>query len=96
MVITPKTWWVPRSLSLLTTNSDESTQGRVPHDVLADNLGGTFNGSHLMAPEVVAGLLMTNRRVRPGLHELEDLTVEILARYGITPPPGLAGQRVLE
>ena len=45
---------------------------------------------------VVAGLLMSNRKVRTGRHQLEDLTVEILARYGVTPPTGLAGKRVLE
>lgn len=77
-------------------NSDESTQGRIPHDVLADNLGGTFNGSHLMAPDVVMGTLMSNRKVLPGAHRLEDLTVEILARYGIAAQAGMAGARVLE
>lgn len=77
-------------------NSDESTQGRIPHDVLADNLGGTFNGSHLMAPEVVMGTLLSNRKVLPGQHGLEDLTVEILARYGIAPQPEMGGHRVLQ
>ena len=77
-------------------NSDEATQGRIPHDVLADNLGGTFNGSHLMAPDVVMGTLLSNRKVLPGRHGLEDLTVEILARYGVAPSEGMGGHRVLE
>jgi predicted AlkP superfamily phosphohydrolase/phosphomutase len=77
-------------------NSDEATMGRIPHDVLADNLGGTFNGSHLMAPDVVMGTLLSNRKVLPGSHGLEDLTVEILARYGIAPQSGQGGHRVLE
>jgi predicted AlkP superfamily phosphohydrolase/phosphomutase len=77
-------------------NSDEATQGRIPHDVLADNLGGTFNGSHLMAPDVVMGTLLSNRKVLPGRHGLEDLTVEILARYGVAPGAGMGGHRVLE
>jgi predicted AlkP superfamily phosphohydrolase/phosphomutase len=77
-------------------NSDESTQGRIPRDVLADNLGGTFNGSHLMAPEVVPGVLLTNRSVRPGEHRLEDLTVEILKRYAVQPGPGMRGHPVLQ
>ncbi|HUR27954.1 MAG TPA: alkaline phosphatase family protein [Planctomycetota bacterium] len=77
-------------------NSDESTQGRIPHDVLADNQGGTFNGSHLMAPDVVMGSLLSNRKILPGSHGLEDLTVEILGRYGIAPEPGMSGHRVLE
>jgi len=77
-------------------NSDESTLGRIPKDVLADNLGGTFNGSHLMAPDVVMGTLLSNRKVLPGRHGLEDLTVEILARYGVAPAAGMEGHRVLE
>jgi predicted AlkP superfamily phosphohydrolase/phosphomutase len=77
-------------------NSDESSLGRIPHAVLEDNLGGTFNGSHLMAPEVVPGLLLSNRAVRDGRHALEDLTVEILQRYGIRPEPGMHGAPVLE
>jgi len=77
-------------------NSDPSSSGRIPHAVLEDNTGGTFNGSHLMAPEVVSGLLLSNRPVRDGAHGLQDLTVEILAQYGISPPEALKGHPVLE
>jgi predicted AlkP superfamily phosphohydrolase/phosphomutase len=76
-------------------NSDEASLGRVEAAILADNLGGTFNGSHLMAPEVVAGTLLANRPVLPGAHRLEDLTVEVLARFGIPPQAGMQGHRVL-
>lgn len=76
-------------------NSDPSTLGRVPHHVLQDNTGGTFNGNHLMAPEVVAGTLLANVPIRDGDHRLEDLTVEILSRYGVEPAPELQGHRVL-
>lgn len=77
-------------------NSDESSLGRIPHDVLADNLGGTFQGSHLMAPEVVPGTLLSTRPVREGAHGLEDLTVEILKQYGIQPVDGMRGAPVLK
>ncbi|MCY2958943.1 MAG: alkaline phosphatase family protein [Planctomycetota bacterium] len=77
-------------------NSDESSLGRIPHDVLTDNLGGTFQGSHLMAPEVVPGLLLSTRPVREGAHGLEDLTVEILKQYGIEPVAGMRGAPVLK
>lgn len=77
-------------------NSDESALGRIPHAELEDNLGGTFNGSHLMAPEVVPGLLLSNRKVRAGDHALPDLTVEILKTYGIPPAPHMRGKPVLE
>jgi predicted AlkP superfamily phosphohydrolase/phosphomutase len=76
-------------------NSDEASLGRVPFGVLTDNdAPGTFNGSHLMAPDVVGGILLSTRPVRDGAHGLEDLTVEILAHYGIEPVPGMIGQRV--
>ena len=75
-------------------NSDASSLGRVPSYVLADNNGGTFNGNHLMAPEVVAGILLTNRKVLPGFHALEDLTVDLLNFYGIKPGKGQNGHPV--
>jgi predicted AlkP superfamily phosphohydrolase/phosphomutase len=76
-------------------NSDQASLGTIPHDVLADNLGGTFNGNHLMSPDVVKGSLMTNGAVLPGDHGLEDLTVEILKQYGIAPPVEMRGHPVL-
>ncbi len=78
-------------------NSDEATQGAIGLHVLEDNRGGTFNGSHLMAPEVVPGTLLSNRPVRAGEHGLEDLTVEVLGRYGVDGAEhGLEGHRVLD
>jgi predicted AlkP superfamily phosphohydrolase/phosphomutase len=77
-------------------NSDPASLGRIPHNVLEDNLGGTFNGSHLMAPEVVAGTLLTNGRIADGEHSLRDVTVEILKQYGIKPGTGMRGHPVLE
>lgn len=77
-------------------NSDQASLGRVTNQVLEDNLGGTFNGSHLMAPEVVPGCLMTNGVVEGEGHRLEDLTVEILRRYGVARPAQMAGKPVLK
>lgn len=77
-------------------NSDASSTGMIPSSVYADNMGGSFNGNHLMAPEVVAGILMTNGVVRPGEHALEDLTVDILEKYGIKPIEGQNGHPVIE
>ena len=84
-------------------NSDSSSTGQIPHELLVDNAPashggklGTFNGNHLMHPEVVPGLLLTNRPVREGSFRLEDLTVEILRQYGIEKPAYMAGSTVLE
>ncbi len=77
-------------------NSDEASQGYIPHDVLSDNLGGTFNGSHLMHPSVVAGTLLANAPVAADNPRLEDLTVEILHTYDIPPEPCMKGAPVFE
>ena len=84
-------------------NTDSSTTGEIPHFVLQDNskanhggkLGG-FNGNHLMAPEVVAGILLSNRPVRDGDFALHDLTVELLRQYGLEKPDFMEGRPVLE
>ena len=77
-------------------NSDAASTGRITFAVLQDNTGGTFNGSHLMAPEVVSGILISDRNVREGDHRLEDLTVEILHRFGVDVPEEMRGHPVLE
>ena len=76
-------------------NSDEASQGRITAHVLEDNLGGTFNGSHLMDPSVVAGLLITNGDLALDDPRLEDLTVEILRRYDIQPDDSMKGRPML-
>ena len=76
-------------------NSDEATQGRIPHAVLSDNVGGTFNGSHLMHPSVVNGVLLTNTPVRIEDPRLEDLTTTILDLYGVAPAEGMVGRPIL-
>lgn len=72
-------------------NSDEATTGRITHEWLADNLGGSFNGSHLMSPDVVAGILLTNRPLRAGAHALPDVTSAILHFYSVDQPKELVG-----
>jgi predicted AlkP superfamily phosphohydrolase/phosphomutase len=76
-------------------NSDPASTGEITSYVLADNASGSFNGSHLMAPDVVAGLLVSNEPVRAGEHALEDLTVEVLERFGVAPLEDQKGHRVL-
>jgi hypothetical protein len=40
-------------------------------------------------------VLLSNVPVAPGSHRLEDLTFEILRRYGVPPPAGSPGRPVL-
>lgn len=76
-------------------NADSASIGLIPPYLVESNLGGSFNGNHLMAPEVVPGVLLTNAPVAEGSHGLEDLTAEILRRYGVPPAPGTVGRPVL-
>jgi predicted AlkP superfamily phosphohydrolase/phosphomutase len=77
-------------------NSDEAAVGRITSDWLTDNLGGTFNGSHLMSPDVVAGILITNQTVKTSEQALADLTATILDFYGLDLEPGMVGQNIFE
>lgn len=77
-------------------NSDEAAVGRITSDWLTDNLGGTFNGSHLMSPDVVAGILITNQTVKSEAQALADLTASILDFYGLDLEPGMVGQNIFE
>ena len=77
-------------------NSDEAAVGRITSDWLTDNLGGTFNGSHLMSPDVVAGILITNQKVKSEAQALADLTASILDFYGLGLEPGMVGQNIFE
>jgi hypothetical protein len=49
-----------------------------------------------MHPDVVPGMLLSNRPLRRGKFKLEDLTVEILHQYGVEKPEAMKGSPVLE
>jgi len=77
-------------------NSDESSLGRVPYAVLRDNLGGTFNGNHLMHASVVEGTLLTNGVLERDDLRLEDVTAEIFHQYRVAPAQPLDGHPFLK
>lgn len=74
--------------------SDESTLGEVGAAVFEDN-ASRWSGSHLMAPEVVPGVLLVNRKLASEGHDLTDLTATILSHYGVQPLPGMTGAPIL-
>ncbi len=74
--------------------SDESTLGEITEDVLRDNTA-RWSGNHLMAPEVVPGVLLLNRKLANDGHDLTDLTATILSHYGIEPLAGMTGEPIL-
>ncbi len=75
-------------------HSDESTLGEMPAAIVEDNTS-KWSGNHLMAPEVVPGVLLSNRRIQGEGHELTDVTATLYAWYGLAPVEGMTGQPVL-
>ena len=74
--------------------SDESTLGEVTEAVLVDN-ESRWSGSHLMAPEVVPGVLLMNRKLARDGHGLTDVTATLLSYYGIEKLPEMTGEPIL-
>jgi predicted AlkP superfamily phosphohydrolase/phosphomutase len=73
--------------------SDESTLGEITEAVIEDNTS-RWSGNHLMAPEVVPGILLTNRKLTGSGYNLVDVTATLLAQYGIDPAPGMVGKPI--
>lgn len=74
--------------------SDQSTLGEITERVLEDNTS-RWSGSHLMAAEVVPGVLLVNRKLSSDGHDLTDLTATLLSHYDIEPLPGMIGEPIL-
>jgi len=73
--------------------SDETTLGEVVTEVIADNTS-RWSGNHLMDPQVVPGILLSNRKIAQDGHELTDVTMTILALYGLPANPGMSGTSI--
>jgi hypothetical protein len=48
-----------------------------------------------MAPEVVPGILLINRKLPRDGHGLTDLTATLFSHYEIKPLPGMTGEPIL-
>ncbi len=71
--------------------SDDTTLGEIPDGPLIEDNTSRWSGNHLMDPAVVPGVLFMNRKVDEGDHDLTDLTVSLLAWYGLPPGAGMVG-----
>lgn len=74
-------------------SSWQTALGAVPKTVIEDNRE-EWRGDHCMAAESVPGVLLSNRRCRLGGPRLEDLTVTLLAEFGVPPAKGMSGRPV--
>jgi predicted AlkP superfamily phosphohydrolase/phosphomutase len=76
--------------------SDETALGELVLSgtprVLADNKS-RWSGNHLMAPEVVPGVFLTNRKdLKPKDASLVDVTATMLSFFGVPNPPQARGK----
>jgi predicted AlkP superfamily phosphohydrolase/phosphomutase len=70
-----------------------SPQGRLSKNILQNNMD-KWSGDHCMAPQVIPGILLTNRRMISPFPALYDLTPTILKVFGLNPPADMIGKPV--
>ncbi|MDH7511838.1 MAG: alkaline phosphatase family protein [Clostridiales bacterium] len=70
-----------------------SPLGKFPRQVFEDNTE-KWSGDHMSAPEVIPGILFTNRKVRAESPALYDLTATILDVFGIAKPEEMTGRSI--
>lgn len=74
--------------------SEESTLGEITAEAFADNTS-RWSGNHLMAPEVVPGILLSNQKLAHDGNDLTDVTATLLDYYGLPIPADMVGQSFL-
>jgi predicted AlkP superfamily phosphohydrolase/phosphomutase len=68
--------------------------GGIPPALLEDNMD-RWSGDHLIAADIVPGVLFSNRRITAPHPSLSDLAPSILRVYGIDTPAAMKGRNVL-
>lgn len=72
-------------------NSDESTLGEIVEPLIQDNTS-RWSGNHLMDPEVVPGVLLTNAALPRQGYALPDVTATLLSHYNVAVPQAMDGK----
>ncbi|MFZ5480873.1 MAG: alkaline phosphatase family protein [Myxococcota bacterium] len=75
--------------------SDQSTLGEIVPDWITDNTA-RWSGNHLMDPEVVPGVLFSNRPLPAGSPDLLDVTATVLSHFRVAPAEGMTGSPIFE
>jgi len=72
----------------------ETALGKFPRGILRDNVE-KWSGDHLIASDLVPGVLLSNRKIRLEQPSLLDVAPTILGEFGISQPPTMKGKRLL-
>ena len=67
-----------------------SPLGRLPKKIVEDNRD-KWSGDHCMAPQLIPGILLTNRKIKKASPSLYDLSPTMLKIYGIPIPENMVG-----
>ena len=65
-----------------TRGSNESAGGKIPREVIVDNLA-PWSGDHIMDHTTVPGVLLTSQELKLATPDLKSLAAAIIAEYGI-------------
>jgi hypothetical protein len=71
----------------------QTALGATPQNVLDDNRDAWI-GDHCIDPAKVPGVLLANRPIRLSDPALADLTVTILAEFGVAPAQEMRGRQI--
>ncbi len=72
----------------------QTALGKIPK-VWLENNTKKWSGDHCMAPDIVPGILLMNRKVTRSQVYLHDLTATILAAFSIPPSAGMKGTSII-
>jgi predicted AlkP superfamily phosphohydrolase/phosphomutase len=67
--------------------------GQMPRCIISDNLD-RWSGTHLTAPQIVPGMIVTNRRINRADPSISDIAPTILAEFGIETPGSMTGRKL--
>ena len=70
-----------------------TTTGEIPETLIIDN-DHEWSGDHCMDARAVPGVLLSNRSLKVGETDLQDLTISILASFGLKSPAHMSGTSV--
>jgi predicted AlkP superfamily phosphohydrolase/phosphomutase len=72
----------------------DSITGTVEAEVFSDNLKA-WSGDHHVDPELVPGILFSNKKVTKAKPHITDLAPTVLSLFAIKPPPYMEGEAIL-
>ncbi|MGH9616541.1 MAG: hypothetical protein ACRD28_07340, partial [Acidobacteriaceae bacterium] len=71
----------------------ETALGETPATLIEDN-DDQWRGDHCIAPELVPGVFLSNRKIKLDHPWLADVTVTLLQQFGIAPGKGMTGHSI--